>query len=157
MSKKNDIRSILSAYIPHLFLFHGTDSATAKKLVAGNVSISSSGGELGKGFYLGTEVYAAKAWALHKYQDKKAPVVVFQFEKRQYYSLDIRDLSLGDALDHRSKMRRNSTQRTFVFGHDVVRSPIVGKESLYNVNQHKLESTTSEALANSGSTKREVI
>ena len=65
----------------NLITYHGTSESVADDLVVGNVQISRGGGELGKGFYLGTQLHVAKAWAKQMH-NSQAVVEFCTFEER---------------------------------------------------------------------------
>jgi len=126
--------------------FHGTKSATAKSLIAGNVDVSQGGGELGQGFYTGDYLWVAKAWAANRYK-KDAAVVKFEIPDTEYFALKPLLLCRTDALKHRNDIKAASATRTYRFKVHVVWSPIVGTTRV-DADQHKFEDKKSESLLN---------
>lgn len=130
--------------------FHGTAEAHAEKLIEGKVDASLGGGELGQGFYLGTALHVAKAWALQMH--KSESVVEFQFDD-DFWNFDIQGLDEIEAIEHRSIIRESKQTRTYKFNKDIVWGPIVGGPKVY-ADQHKWESKKGEDFLNSSKVLR---
>ena len=130
----------------NLITYHGTSESVADDLVVGNVQISRGGGELGKGFYLGTQLHVAKAWAKQMH-NSQAVVEFCTFEER-FFEFDIRVLDYEQAHTARDEIRAKQATRTFTFGNDVVWSPIVVGPEIY-CDQQKWESQHGEGCLNS--------
>ena len=127
--------------------FHGTRSTTASSLQAGNVDVTTGGGELGRGFYTGQYLWAAKTWAFGRFSERRSNVVEFDVPDAEVDRLDVEIRDGAGATLIRSNLRRSGTTRTFLFGCDMMWAPIVGRESI-TCDQHKWESAQSQALLN---------
>ncbi|MBK1884697.1 hypothetical protein JIN85_19960 [Luteolibacter pohnpeiensis] len=137
--------------------YHGTSSANAAALTSGVIDVTLGGGELGRGFYSGEHLHEAKAWAFHTSGDRTSNVVKLATEDDQVEALDLKLMDAGSAGLARYRIRTAGETRTFVFGHDMIWSPIVGSEKVSG-DQYKWESDTSALLLNdSARTTREVV
>jgi uncharacterized protein YneR len=83
--------------------FHGTSAEFASDLVSGKVDTSTGGGELGQGFYVGTELHVAKAWAKQKFDCET--VVEFKMNEEDFWGFDIEALSLSEAIEQRESIK----------------------------------------------------
>lgn len=131
--------------------YHGTSDLFANDLLEGRVDISKGGGELGQGFYLGTALHVAKAWAKQMYGCET--VIEFQVDDDDFWNFDILSLNINEALEHRSTIRARGATRSFKFNKDIVWGPIVGGPKVYS-DQHKWESLSGESFLNSSSVLR---
>lgn len=136
--------------------YHGTASSIAVNLAAGQVNVAQGGGELGRGFYVGEHLHLAKAWAVHRYGDRKNNVVEFDVPDPHIDQLDVGYLDGPKATLCRTNIRRAGTTRTHTFGRDMVWAPIVGNDYVVG-DQFKWESTTSESLLNSLNVVRKIV
>jgi len=136
----------MSSFDKKISTYHGTADQYADALVEGKVNTSLGGGELGKGFYLGTTLHVAKAWAVQMHGCES--VVKFQYEDDKFWSFDIKSLTDIEAHEYRSTIRSQGLTRTYLFSTDVVWGPIVGGPKVYS-DQHKWESSKGEAFLNS--------
>lgn len=136
--------------------YHGTSSAHAAQLQAGNVDVALGGGELGQGFYTGEYLYLAKAWALHVSGDKQKNVVQFASNDNDFVCLDLVILEYEAAFAIRKCIKKHGLTRTYKINFDAIWSPIVGKRGI-NGNQIKWESKTAEVLLNSNKCTRSII
>lgn len=125
--------------------YHGTSEQYAKELVSGKVDASLGGGELGQGFYLGTALHVAKAWAKQRHNCES--VVEFQFDDDEFWNFDIESLTESKAIECRSIIRAKKLTRTYKFSKDLVWGPIVGGPKVYS-DQHKWESSHGEKFLN---------
>ncbi|WP_158900133.1 hypothetical protein [Burkholderia sp. L27(2015)] len=135
----------------YLSTFHGTSESIAHDLRDAKVDVTVGGGELGQGFYLGTALHVAKAWAKQRHDCET--VVEFRFSEDHFWTFDIHTLDRAAAIEARSDIRAFERQRTFNFGKDMVWSPIVGGPLLY-CDQHKWESAGGENFLNSSDVLR---
>lgn len=131
--------------------YHGTSDLFANDLLEGRVDISKGGGELGQGFYLGTALHVAKAWA--KQMHDCETVIEFQIDDNDFWNFDILSLNEIEAIEHRSTIRAVGATRSFKFNKDIVWGPIVGGPKVYS-DQHKWESSSGESFLNSSSVLR---
>ncbi|MEL0639414.1 hypothetical protein V6260_02205 [Pseudoalteromonas aliena] len=131
--------------------FHGTAEAHAEKIIDGKVDVSLGGGELGQGFYLGTALHVAKAWAVQMH--KSESVVEFQFDDDEFWNFDIQSLNEIEAIEYRSNIRASGQTRNYKFNKDIVWGPIVGGPKVYS-DQHKWESKNGENFLNGGKVLR---
>ncbi|MFP3350015.1 hypothetical protein R0K04_01215 [Pseudoalteromonas sp. SIMBA_153] len=131
--------------------YHGTSNQFAEDLVDGKVDTSLGGGELGQGFYLGTALHVAKAWA--KQMHNSESVVEFQINDDDFWSFDIESLTDVAALEYRSVIRAKGLTRSYKFSKDVVWGPIVGGPRVYS-DQHKWESVNGEKFLNGNNVLR---
>jgi len=118
--------------------YHGTTENHAHDLIDGKVAPSLGGGELGQGFYLGTALHVAKAWARQRHSCEA--VVEFQINDDDFWNFEIESLTEIEALELRSVIREKHLTRTYKFSKDVVWGPIVGGPRVY-ADQHKWESS----------------
>lgn len=135
----------------YLSTFHGTTDSVATDLICGNVKTTVGGGELGQGFYLGTALHVAKAWAKQRH-DCEA-VVEFRISDAHFWEFDIESLDRLAAIEARTRIRAVEQQRTYLFRKDVVWAPIVGGPEVY-CDQHKWESTRGESFLNGNEVHR---
>lgn len=133
--------------------FHGTSAEFASDIVNGNVDTSAGGGELGQGFYVGTELHVAKAWAKQKFNS--TTVVEFRMNEEDFWDFDIEALSLLEAIEQREIIKTKGLQRSHRFGKDVVWSPIVGGPKIY-CDQEKWESAKGQSHINGYATGRRI-
>lgn len=133
--------------------YHGTAKSHADDLVKGNVDATLGGGELGQGFYLGTALHVAKAWAVQMHNSES--VVEFSFDDDQFWSFDIESLTEIQTIEYRSIIRVKGLTRTYKFSKDVVWGPIVGGPVVY-ADQHKWESSRGEEFLNSKKVLRRI-
>lgn len=131
--------------------YHATSDEYADDLLAGRVDVSRGGGELGRGFYLGTALHVAKAWA--KQMHDCETVIEFQIDDNDFWNFDILSLNEIEAIEHRSTIRKNGETRSFEFFKDIVWGPIVGGPKVYS-DQHKWESLFGEKFLNGKSVLR---
>ncbi|AIA73519.1 hypothetical protein FF32_01285 [Halomonas campaniensis] len=131
--------------------YHGTSDQYASELMAGRVDTSKGGGELGQGFYLGTALHVAKAWA--KQMHDCEAVVEFQIDDNDFWSFEILSLNEIETIEHRSFIRAEGKTRSFKFNKDVIWGPIVGGPKVYS-DQHKWESRKGGAFLNGSSVLR---
>lgn len=125
--------------------YHGTAEAHADALVEGKVDSTLGGGELGQGFYLGTALHVAKAWAVQMHNSES--VVEFQFDDDDFWNFDIKSLTEIEVIEYRSIIKEKSLTRTYKFSKDIVWGPIVGGPKVYS-DQHKWESKSGESFLN---------
>jgi len=133
--------------------FHGTSAEFANDIVNGSVDTSTGGGELGQGFYLGTELYVAKAWAKQKFNSET--VVEFKMNEEDFLDFDIEALDVPEAIEHRKSIKARRLQRSYLFGKDLVWAPIVGGPKLY-CDQEKWESNKGQNHLNGNDTGRRI-
>ena len=154
-------------------IFHGTTNLDIQKIKNNGISTSFGGGELGQGFYAGTLEFEAATWAKTKVQNKKyknatPKILCLTFDEnniRWNPSLNFSNSILygikfnrEEARTKRSNISDDDKKRTFLFGFDVVFSPIVGTTSIdKNANQYKFESNHSEAFLNNNQLVQQVI
>lgn len=136
--------------------YHGTSINIAIELTNGKVDVSSGGGELGKGFYTGTFLHEAKAWAFQRYGDKKKNVVHFLTLDTDIDVLKYIILENNLANYYCYKIKTSSQTRTYLFYLDMVWAPIVGSARPKG-DQYKWESKRAECLLNSNKTNKKVI
>jgi hypothetical protein len=140
--------------IDRISTFHGTADDYADELVNGKVDIALGGGELGQGFYLGTALHAAKAWAVQMHNCES--VVEFQFDDNDFWGFDIACLTEIEAFEYRATIKSKGLTRTYKFSKDLVWSTIVGGPKIYS-DQHKWESLNGERFLNSTNVARRKI
>lgn len=153
----NDAQTVtLSIGDRDMEVYHGTRTADAAHLAAGNVNTSSGGGELGMGFYTGEHLWAAKSWAFNKHRSHARNVVAFVLNDDVVQTIDIKFISRHSATFVRTNIKRRNATRTHLFGHDLIWSHIVGGRAI-RCEQHKWESSRAEHLLNSAHCLRTVI
>ncbi len=131
--------------------YHGTSDSLAKDLLEGKVDVTLGGGELGQGFYLGTALHVAKAWAKQRHGCET--VIEFRTSDENFWRFDIACLDEIEALKFRNNIKASGKQRTFRFGKDIVWAPIVGGPKVYS-DQHKWESDGGQNFLNSSEVLR---
>ena len=136
--------------------YHGTDSTTASTISNGGVDVTLGGGELGRGFYTGEHLHEAKAWAFHRYGEKKDNVVKFEIADATVEGLTFHVFNHGEAGLWRYHIKQADSTRTHTFNVDLVWAPIVGSERAAG-DQFKWESKVSETLLNDKSTLKCVL
>lgn len=136
--------------------YHGTSTANATKIRAGNIDVTKGGGELGQGFYTGERLWLAKQWATGRYDSRQNNVVQFDVSDADVQALNIQIYDGRSATLIRGNIRRSGQTRTYNFGYDMIWSPIVGKETI-TCDQHKWESLRAETLLNSASVTRTLL
>jgi hypothetical protein len=136
--------------------YHGTSGRTASSLQAGNVDVTAGGGELGRGFYTGEHLWAAKAWAVGRFGERQRNVVAFDVPDPEIGLLHVEIRGGRSATLIRSTLRRHGLTRTYMFDCDMVWSPIVGKETI-TCEQYKWESSRSQTLLNGPRVTRVVL
>ena len=135
--------------------FHGTNSESAKELAAGRVCTESGGGELGRGFYTALECWVVVRWAESKFR-KEARFVEFSVKDDDFDGLSWEYLSRAEAVRTRRHIKVKNETRDYLFGEDVVLSPIVGgSERLVGQDQAKWESKQAEDLLNGQTVSRQ--
>lgn len=128
--------------------YHGTNLKSVQKILK-NIDITCGGGELGKGFYVGNLAHQAFAWAYHKglrYKDGYK-VICFLIDKVHFNTLNRKYLSRQEARNNRALVRKNHTQKSYIYNVDAVISPIVGKY-IPHFTQIKFESTKGQIFIN---------
>jgi hypothetical protein len=133
--------------------YHGCPHSVISTLVAGKINVSLGSGELGKGFYSSFNLWTAKIWALRNYQSKT--VLKIEVEDENFFDLAIRFLSEEKAIEYRKYIKRYQKTKSYLFGEDVVWSPIVGDQMRdKKEEQLKWESKKAECLLNSQVVRR---
>lgn len=141
----------MSSFDKSITTFHGSSDDYVETLVNGHVDISLGGGELGQGFYLGTTLHVAKAWA--KQMHDCEAVVEFQINDDDFWNFDIKCLNRLEAIEHRQIIKDQKKTRTYQFYKDIIWSPIVGGPNVYS-DQHKWESLKGQIFLNSNKVLR---
>lgn len=134
-----------------IYTYHGTSAASVNSLISGAIDVSQGGGELGVGFYAGTELHIAKAWAWRRHRSQS--VVEFQMTDSDFWSHDVLPLSPLQTRTIYLLINSAAGSRTFTFGRDVVWGPIVGGSVAY-CDQFKWESKIGERYINSARVTR---
>lgn len=60
-----------------MIYYHGTDATSALTIASHKIDVTKGGGELGQGFYVGSLLHKAFAWAYNKSSKQKGKVVEF--------------------------------------------------------------------------------
>ena len=126
--------------------YHGTTEVASNAIVNGSISVTMGGGELGQGFYTGTYIWEAKAWARMKH--RSSAVVEISILDNDFYRLNIETLDFTQTSCLRKLVRDNKTTRTHLENVDVVWAPIVGSQRNKG-DQYKWESIMTQNLLNS--------
>lgn len=135
--------------------YHGTLDTTAKQLALGCITVSRGGGELGAGFYAGDFLWVAKTWAANRHGGQGA-VLKLGLDDKSFFDLQPLLLSKTDAILNRNAIRVKAATRTYLFGANVVWSPIVGTTRV-DADQYKFETTKAELLINGPTVTRTVV
>jgi hypothetical protein len=141
--------------MPTIPKYHGTSKKTADHLQQGNIDPVAGGGELGQGFYLGDQLWAAKAWAYNRHKGNSG-VLKVEVPESGFYALSIEPLTRLEAISLRRKIKALGATRTYLHGFDVLWSPIVGTTKV-EAEQYKYESQMSINLLNGASCIRSVV
>lgn len=132
--------------------YHGTNPHDAAVICGGQIDVTLGGGELGQGFYSGTQLWAAKAWAYNRHTRSKS-VVMLAVKDNLFFKLNIIILDYRKCTVRYKRLKLTNGTRTYLFRKDVVWAPIVGKFLPY-CEQLKWESGSSQLLLNSTNTLR---
>lgn len=127
-------------------LFHGTQSDGADNIIGPpqNCDVSKGRGELGQGFYLGSE--PAMAAALARGRGGSAAILHFSISFRDFVSLKSTHIKTKASLKVQwDAMRKEKTTTTFKFGVDVVVAPFATFD--YAI-QYKFESLAAQNVLN---------
>ena len=127
--------------------YHGTSSADAANIAAGNIDVSIGCGELGRGFYSGQYLHEAKVWAYRKSGNKQQNVVEISMPDDEVEKLEIKIMDAREAGLRRYWIRRAGETRSYLFGNDMVWAPIVGSERVSG-DQYKWETQKTQRLLN---------
>jgi hypothetical protein len=143
-------------------LYHGTHITSATSIMAQGVDVSKGGGELGQGFYLGDLEYRSYLWA---YQQHGAQAAIVEMEMEENDIIDERRFSLHliqskeEAYKIKKEIKNVGGTRTYLFGVDIVWSPVIGGGMAAETdvaplfNQFKFESEKAGDYLNSTSVK----
>jgi len=135
--------------------FHGTASKFIQDLVDGKITNDKGSGELGKGFYSGEHLFAAKQWA-HNKHNKSTSVLKLETPDKSVENLKLLILDYAEASKSRREIKLLQSTQTFEFKVDMVWAPIVGTSKSVG-EQYKWESQNSMGFLNGNNTKRSKI
>jgi hypothetical protein len=135
--------------------FHGTSGKFIQNLVNGKITNDKGSGELGKGFYSGEHLFAAKQWAFNKHL-KSTSVLKLETPDMEVENLNLLILDYAKASEKRREIKNINSTQTFVFKVDMVWAPIVGTSKKVG-EQYKWESQVSMDILNGAKTKRSTI
>jgi hypothetical protein len=131
--------------------YHGTETISGKNILGppANVKICVGGGELGQGFYLGENMSLAITWAKGRYLSPQ--VLEFTVNNSDYAQLTLKQLRSSQVTRIWNQLKRLGTQKTYVFGVDVVFGPLA---TMAFACQYKFESMSAEGLLNKSKIKK---
>lgn len=121
----------------------------------GNINPACGGGELGRGFYVGDQLWVAKAWAFNRHK-QNAGVLKIEVPDQQFNALSIEVLTRTEAVSLRQRIKGQMATRTYMHGYDVLWSPIVGTMKI-EADQYKYESTPAANVLNGAACTRTVV
>ncbi len=124
--------------------FHGTDAASALKIVGPppSVDVNMGKGELGKGFYTGSSIALAAIWAQLRY-GQNAVVIEFEIPKPRFVQLKGYTVKTQvEVFDGWTALKSTSETTTFSFGYDYIIAPFATIEEIGH--QYKFESQKAE-------------
>jgi hypothetical protein len=127
-------------------VFHGTQISSAKIIIGPpqNIDVSKGRGELGRGFYAGSEPYMAASWARGRYQEKAVVLRISLSE--DYLTLSVEIVRRARYLrTHWELLIRSNQTRSFMYGKDVVIAPFAKFDITH---QYKFESPKAQNLLN---------
>ncbi len=126
-------------------VYHGTNKISKNKIVGPPqaVDVSTGGGEIGQGFYVGENMSMAIVWAKGRW--KKPSVLEFDVSNKLYAQLNLKQMNHQQVLNEWHKLKRTNTHRTHKYGFDVVFGPLATNPFAV---QYKFESTSAELLLN---------
>lgn len=132
--------------------YHGTNLAFAKHIIGPpcKIDLSKGGGELGKGFYIGSNVSLSSSWAIGRYKSQGV-VIEFNIKHQNYYKL--KRLVIKNRKDvYRiwKILSKNSKKKTYEFNYDIVKAPFATIEHSF---QEKFESVNAKFLLEKSSSK----
>ena len=129
--------------------YHGTTLHSAKIIVKGGVDTNIGGGELGRGFYVGSRAYVAfaRAWHTAYKKDNTPQVVEFTIPKIQTLTLNYTEWNRKKALYKWRIMMKKGENRTKIFGYDIIKAPLLGG-GYWGCMQLKFEGKIGQAIIN---------
>lgn len=134
-------------------LYHGTSNISALAIIGPppDVDVTKGGGELGRGFYLGSE--PSLAAALAKGNPRINPgLLKFTIDEAAYVKLNILIIKKRGYLAEKwHRLIRSRTTRTFLYHADVVVAPFA---MIDVAHQYKFESSAAETLLNTSDIKK---
>ncbi|MFC0519005.1 hypothetical protein ACFFGT_32630 [Mucilaginibacter angelicae] len=128
-------------------IYHGTNSTHATEILGPphSIDVTKGRGELGQGFYLGTEPLMAAMLAKGRY-DKAASVLKISVDEPKLMLLSSKILKTsGLVRQHWNMLIQQNTTASHKFGVDVVVAPFA---TFSFAHQYKFESKKAEDLLN---------
>ena len=138
--------------------YHGTDSNAATNMEQQGINLSLGGGELGKGFYIGSSLWRACSWAWQVAHKKKMQyaVIKFDLDEDKFLSLRLHCLNRQTTIDNYGERKRcNNTQDYEYSNVDAVWAPIVGR-NVHDAYQIKFQNTECAKVFINQTTKQKI-
>lgn len=129
-------------------VYHGTDVSSAKIIFGPSqgIDVSLGRGELGQGFYTGTEPFMAATLARGRYEEN-AVVIQISLNLSEYLKLTSVIVKKQHVLKkHWDLLKKNHETKTFKYGKDVVVAPFATFDIAI---QYKFETLKAQDLLNS--------
>jgi hypothetical protein len=133
-------------------VYHGTSLSSAKDILGppSDIDVTKGRGELGRGFYAGSEPYMAASWARGRYKEKAAVLKISLSD--EYLSLSVKIVRRASYLiTHWNTLIRTKQTTTYLYGKDVVLAPFAKFDLTH---QYKFESYKAESLLNRSKIKQ---
>lgn len=132
-----------------MLYYHGSDIDSINSIMQNGADIDKGGGELGKGFYIGSSMWRAFSWAWHKAKkiNKDYAVIEFDFNDNEFVKLNIQYYNKSSALNVYENLKQNKNIMTWTSGKDAIWAPIVGY-NIHGVLQIKFESKKGKEFIN---------
>lgn len=136
-----------------MVVYHGTEQASASAMIGppGKIDVTKGRGELGRGFYVGSEIALSAALARGRHKANPS-VLKLTIEDEAFLRLDILSLNRVERvfqLWRRLVAERRTT--THLFGVDVVAAPFA---TIDYAHQYKFETLRAQQLLNHSDIKK---
>lgn len=108
-----------------MIVYHGTSRNSAQNIKSNGI-MPIGGGELGKGFYVGTLEYPAFCWAYNICGKGNSTVIEFDIDDNGFIGIEPLILSHNDAVEFRKQIKSNQQERDFLFHRNAIWADVVG-------------------------------
>jgi len=136
--------------------YHGTNKKHDQEIIGPppQIDVSKGRGELGQGFYVTSEPWIAKSWAVGKHGISDASVIEISFEGKEIEVMQMNSHILAtqnDVIGNWIGLERTKRTKTFKFGKDIIDAPFA---TLDSARQYKFESKNAERILNNAIIKK---
>jgi len=128
--------------------YHATNEKSMKSIIGPpkNVDVTLGKGELGKGFYTGSNPSIAHSWANIRFGDENPHVLEFEIEQMEIMKLNVHHIKTRDKVHElHEELKDAETRDEHLFGVDYVLAPF---ETIDGGLQYKFESQKAQTLIN---------